>query len=274
MPAVMVMAPARSKPGRPGLRLSATRRGTTTRPAAAMGTLMKNTQRQDAAWVITPPSSTPTAKPSPDSAPHMVSALVRCAPAGNRPVTRASAAGVASAAPRPCRARAPMSMPWEVASPSASDARPKMAVPARKILRRPARSAARPPSRIRPPNSKYVGVDHPGQRRLGEAQAGLDGRQGDVDHGLIEKDHELGHGQHGQGEPAAPGCRVGLRPLRGRWAGGVPRRMEGMASPWVLELFLCQEPAGPAVPAARGGCPVHRPACGQDTAGTPIPGQS
>ncbi len=153
IPAVTVTAPARSKPRLPATGLPVTRRGTTTSDARATGTLIKNTHRHDAAWVITPPSRIPAAKPRPDSAPQMLSAFTRSARTGNRAVTSASAAGVASAAPTPCATRAPISICCDPAKPSASDAVPNTAVPARNMRRRPNRSAARPPASTRPPNT-------------------------------------------------------------------------------------------------------------------------
>jgi hypothetical protein len=64
-----------------------------------------------------------------------------------------NAAGEMIAAPRPCRAREPMSAPSLHAKPEASDAAVKTTMPARKTRRRPRRSAARPPSSRKPPKS-------------------------------------------------------------------------------------------------------------------------
>ena len=132
-----------------------------------------------------------------------------------------------------------------------------------------------PAEQDQPAEHQHVGVDHPGQRRLGEPEAGLDRGQGDVDHGLIEKDHELGDGQHGQGEPPAPGCRV----LPNCWWAGWAQRAPGAGGSHGVSLTwtrFCDvwEPAGPAVPAVRGSCPGHRPVRGRDMAGTLVPRQS
>ena len=62
-----------------------------------------------------------------------------------------SAAGVTIAAPKPCTPRAAISIPDDVESPQTSEAAPKIASPAMKTMRRPMRSAARPPRRRKPP---------------------------------------------------------------------------------------------------------------------------
>ena len=98
-----------------------------------------------------PPSSTPTAAPLPPIAPQIPSALFRSEPSSNVVVMIESAAGERIAAPRPCTARAAISMPSEVESPQASDAGVKSATPDMNTRRRPSRSAARPPSSRKPP---------------------------------------------------------------------------------------------------------------------------
>ncbi len=61
----------------------------------------------------------------------------------------ASEQGINSAAPKPCTARAAMSTAMWGASPQPTEARAKMVRPARKIRRRPNRSAAAPPNSSR-----------------------------------------------------------------------------------------------------------------------------
>ena len=55
-----------------------------------------------------------------------------------------------TAPPRPCTARAAMSVAGSCASPPASEASPNSVRPAQKTSRRPNRSAARPPSSRNP----------------------------------------------------------------------------------------------------------------------------
>jgi hypothetical protein len=64
-----------------------------------------------------------------------------------------SAAGETRAAPRPCTPRAMISTSPVLASALAADAALKSAMPIRNSLRRPMRSAARPPSSRKPPKS-------------------------------------------------------------------------------------------------------------------------
>jgi ABC-type branched-subunit amino acid transport system substrate-binding protein len=56
-----------------------------------------------------------------------------------------------AAAPRPCARRAPTSIPSLPARPPTSEASANSDVPATRIRRRPSRSAARPPSSMKPP---------------------------------------------------------------------------------------------------------------------------
>ena len=67
-------------------------------------------------------------------------------------LTIASAAGETSAAPKPCSAREPISIPDELETPLTNDATVKTATPAKNRRRRPNRSAIRPPSSRNPPN--------------------------------------------------------------------------------------------------------------------------
>ena len=54
-----------------------------------------------------------------------------------------------------------------------------------------------------------VGVDDPLQVGPGEAERGLDVRQGDVDDGQVEREHELGRRDDGQHQAQPPRCRRG-----------------------------------------------------------------
>jgi hypothetical protein len=87
--------------------------------------------------VSQPPRIRPTAAPAPDIAAYTAKARLRAGPAGNVVVISASAAGEASAAPRPCRPRAPSRRPSLLAAPPSSEATAKMASPVMKIRRRP-----------------------------------------------------------------------------------------------------------------------------------------
>ena len=72
-----------------------------------------------------------------------------------------SAAGVITAAPSPCSARAEMSETSDHANPANSDASVNTTMPTRKIFLRPRRSAARPPSSKKPPKtSAYALITH------------------------------------------------------------------------------------------------------------------
>jgi hypothetical protein len=64
-----------------------------------------------------------------------------------------SAAGVITAAPRPCSARAPISDASDHANPAKREASVKTTMPATKSFRLPSTSAARPPRKRNPPKT-------------------------------------------------------------------------------------------------------------------------
>ncbi len=117
-----------------------------------MGRFTKKIQCQLMAWVKMPPASSPTAPPAEATKAKipMARAMSRCS--GNRVTITPRITADVSAPPTPCTNRAAISMPCDWASPHAIEATVKMASPARKTSRRPARSPSRPASSSRPPN--------------------------------------------------------------------------------------------------------------------------
>src|SRR5690606_30930241 len=81
-------------------------------------------------------------------------ARARSAGRGKSWVISDSEAGVSSAAPTPCTARAAISMPPEVARPAASDASVNTVSPARNTRRAPSTSASRPPASMSPAKTR------------------------------------------------------------------------------------------------------------------------
>src|SRR4051812_37827732 len=160
-PPVTSTAPGASKLLAVASRLSDSRMGARTSPARPTGTLTKKIHSQLSRSVSTPPSRTPATAPTAPTAPQAPSAVLRSLPSANVVVRIESAAGVISAAPSPCRARAPISAPSLHASPESSEAAVKITSPTTKTRRRPTRSATRPPSRRKPPNiSAYALTTH------------------------------------------------------------------------------------------------------------------
>ena len=119
--------------------------------AIPIGTLTQNTHSQPAHSVSTPPSSTPAAPALPATAPQTPSALFRSAPSRKVVVMIESAAGDRIAPPRPWTARAAISQPSDCAKPPTRDAAANSNSPLMNTLRRPSRSATRPPSSRNPP---------------------------------------------------------------------------------------------------------------------------
>ena len=145
-PAVTVTAPARS---RWRCAISACDSGRARRAAtsatAPTGTLTNRIQRQLKKSVKMPPKSAPADAPAADTALQTPSALARAGPSVNVAVRMVRVAGARMAAPRPCRARALISQASLCAMPPSRLDTVKTAKPTMKILRRPKRSAARPP---------------------------------------------------------------------------------------------------------------------------------
>ena len=86
---------------------------------------------------MTPPIAGPSARPSAPIPPEMPIAVVRSRASVNVAAMIASPAGITSAAPSPCTARAAISRPALPARPAASDESVKMTRPARNIRRLP-----------------------------------------------------------------------------------------------------------------------------------------
>jgi hypothetical protein len=115
---------------------------------------MKKIHGHEKYCVKAPPRIRPTAEPPIAIAAHTASARARSLPSSNVVAMIDSAAGEISAAPSPCRARAPMSIPSLPARPSSSEAPVKMTRPIRNRRFRPSRSPRRPPSRRKPPKTR------------------------------------------------------------------------------------------------------------------------
>ncbi len=152
-PIVNVSAPARSKlaPSR-ALRRSLTTAYATSAVAIAIGGLIKSTQRQLSTSVMIPPSRTPAAPPSPFIAAHRPIARCSCGPGANDEVMIASEHAAIRAPPRPCTARATISISRPGAAPPTSEASPNRSSARTNIRRCPKWSAARPPNIKKPAN--------------------------------------------------------------------------------------------------------------------------
>src|SRR6185437_7256466 len=155
-PPVTVTAPAMSKRSlRRRPRASPARKiAAIAMSAAPTGTLMKKIQRQPGPAVSRPLAITPTDADIPVTAPNAPSARLRSAPSANVTARIERAAGATSAAPKPCRARAPISSPADPATPASSEADENRVSPVSSMRRRPTRSAILPPSSRNPPSMR------------------------------------------------------------------------------------------------------------------------
>src|SRR5437660_10919556 len=130
-----------------GSRLSGTRQNRTTSTTTASGTLRKNTQRQEAYWTNTPPSTGPTTVVSAENPDQVPKARPRCSSLKEALII-ARLPGTSRAAPIPCTARARISDSTVGESPHQMEDRVKTAMPRAKMRRRPYRSPRDPPTRM------------------------------------------------------------------------------------------------------------------------------
>ncbi|MNT03410.1 hypothetical protein D3C72_1379440 [compost metagenome] len=131
-PAVTVRQPARSKE-RPRTRgpSAGSHAPAATAQAAASGTITASTAGQPKAWVSTPPSSVPSARPAALAMLQIASARLRTGPSAYRVLISARVAGNSSAAPMPCTARATISSVALGASAPSSEASANSSMPSR-----------------------------------------------------------------------------------------------------------------------------------------------
>jgi hypothetical protein len=115
--------------------------------AAATGTLIRKIHRQLPASSSHPPRKGATAADTPLNPAHVPIARVR-SPGWNAASMIARLAGVISAPPTPCTARAAMSQSMPGAAAHSTDAAVNQLNPARKTRRRPHRSLSEPASSI------------------------------------------------------------------------------------------------------------------------------
>ena len=111
-----------------------------------IGTLTVKIQCQSTDWTSAPPSSRPSEPPEVTTNMYAPMAFTRSSTRGKSVAIRARITEVAIAPPKPWRNRAAISASWDSASPQASEATVKMAVPARNTRLRPRRSPRRPAS--------------------------------------------------------------------------------------------------------------------------------
>ena len=135
----------------------------------------------------------------------MPSARARSRPSAKLAVIIASTAGEAIAPPTPCAARAASSQPADCARPPASEATVNKPMPAQEHPAPAEDVTGAAAEQQQAAERQRVGVQHPGQAGRGEVQAVGDARQGDVHHGHVENDHQLGAQDDRQGQaPAVP----------------------------------------------------------------------
>jgi hypothetical protein len=92
--------------------------------------------------------------------------------------------------------------------PQASEATVNSVSPARKEPAVAVQVAEPAAQQQKAAEGQHVGIDHPDQRGLGEMQVGAYGRQGHVDDGGVEHDHQHPEAQHHQGPPALAAVHV------------------------------------------------------------------
>ena len=204
-PEVTSTAPRTSKLFACASRLSASSSGVSAIAARATGMLMKKIHSQLRRSVKMPPSSTPAAAPKPPTAPQTPRAMFRSRPSRKVVVRIDSAAGEMTAAPRPCRARAPIREGALHASPATSEPAAKSDEPEEEDAPAAEQVGGAPAEQQEATERECVGADHPLQVLLREAEVELDRGKSDVDDCDVEHDHELDDAEERQCEPSAIG---------------------------------------------------------------------
>ena len=141
--------PGKSSGGTPGRRDSGSQRSPKKAASSTNGTLTRNTQRQSATSTSTPPTTGPSASPSPATADQIPAALARSS-GGKSTTSKDSAGGITHAAATPISARAAISSPTVCAAAASTDVTAKPISPSTNTRRRPNRSASPLPTSNRP----------------------------------------------------------------------------------------------------------------------------
>ena len=142
-PASSAIPSASGTAPRSGSRVSRSSRRAGTHAARPSTRFTKNTSRQSAHSISSPPSDGPVAAATPPTAPHSAVADARRS-GGNSGSSSPSEVGTSSAAPAACSTRAATSAHADQASPHSAEATMNSPSPTKNTRRRPSRSASRP----------------------------------------------------------------------------------------------------------------------------------
>ena len=140
---------------------------------------------------MTPPSSTPMLPPPEATNPKMPIAFARSAGSVKRVIISESATAETTAPPTPCTARATTASPASRASPHASEASVKSAIPMQEQPAVPEEVTEPAPEQQEAAERQQVRVDDPRERGVGEAEVFLDRGQRDPDDRHVEHDHQV-----------------------------------------------------------------------------------
>ena len=160
-PAIDSSPPARSGAAAAGFLESGTSGTAHAKPAAAIGTLIRNTDPHQKCASSRPPMMGPSAMPTPLVPAHSPMARCRSPPSRNMSVMIDNVDGMISAAPMPMLARAAISIPTDPENAAQVDPAANAARPARKVRFRPTRSATLPATSSSPANTiTYASTIH------------------------------------------------------------------------------------------------------------------
>ena len=149
--------------------------------------------------VIGPPSSSPAVPPTPPIPPQTPSARLRSGPGSNVVSTSDSAVGAMTAAPAPCRTRAPTSTAGSIADPQTTDATVKIAMPDQEHPAAAEQIGDPAPEQQEPAERHEVGAEHPLHVAGRERELVGDRRERHVHDRAVEDDDEERRAEHRQG---------------------------------------------------------------------------
>jgi hypothetical protein len=150
----------------------------------------------------------PRAKPPAAAAVQMPMASARSRSSAKTVRRIASVEGMIIAPPMPSSARAAMSCSGDSETAPNTDAPAKRTNPMHNSRRRPTRSPRVPIATSSPARTSEYGVDDPQQLGRARVEVGGKRRQGDVEDGVVHREQQQAHGEHGEDGPAVASRRT------------------------------------------------------------------
>ena len=195
-------APSRSGRGASPRRDSGTRVSAPTIASSTTGTLTRNTEPHQKCSTSRPPSTGPAETPSAETPPHTAIARGRSS-ASKTCITMARVAGISRAPPTPMTPRATMSEEADAVERGSDRTGTEHGEPREQRAASPVPVSDAPGREEQAREHQGVGVHHPLHLGSREAETSDEGGDGDIEHRVVEGDHEQAQAQDGEDRPPA-----------------------------------------------------------------------